>query len=104
MDKIEKLRNFLHESPDDSFLKHALALEMVKLGQDQEAYNLFTEILNLHPEYIGSYYHLGKLLERIGEEQKALKIYQKGMDAARKAGDAHALNELKVAWEALSEQ
>ena len=33
----------------------------------QSARQLFEEILEREPEYIGSYYHLAKLLERIGE-------------------------------------
>src|SRR5262249_2731302 len=69
MDRIEKLKEFLSVNPADSFVQHALALEYVKLGNDQEAKNLFEDILNRDPGYIGSYYHLAKLLERNGDEQ-----------------------------------
>ena len=63
-DRIEKLRDFLVASPGDPFLKHALALEYIKIGDDITARKLFEEILEADPVYIGSYYHLGKLLER----------------------------------------
>ncbi|MEQ1678118.1 MAG: hypothetical protein ABL876_15530, partial [Chitinophagaceae bacterium] len=64
MDRISKLKEFLAASPADSFLQHALALEYIKLGDDEQARGLFEEILNREPGYIGSYYHLAKLLER----------------------------------------
>ncbi len=102
MERIEKLKEFLKATPDDCFLQHALALEYIKLGDDEAARLLFVEILNRQPDYIGSYYHLAKLLERNDRTDEAIKIYEKGMDAALKAGDKHAFGELKGAWEELT--
>jgi lipopolysaccharide biosynthesis regulator YciM len=51
---------------------------------------------------VGSYYHLGKLLERIGEMDKAIKIYEKGMEEAKKAGDEKNYGELRGVYEELS--
>lgn len=101
MDRKEKLKEFLAQSPNDNFLKHALALEYVKEGNETEAQNLFENILITTPDYIGSYYHLGKLLERTGETEKAIKWYEKGMEAAKAAKDNHAYNELQAAYEDL---
>ena len=101
MDRIQKLREFLAASPTDEFLKHALALEYVKLGDDPQAQTLFEEILTVNPGYIGSYYHLAKLMERSGDTESAVHWYQKGMDAAGKAGDSHAFGELRSALEEL---
>lgn len=102
MERIEKLKNFLADNPGDSFLMHALALEYVKVKDDGSAESLFNELLMQHPEYVGSYYHLGKLLERRGAEDAAVKIYENGMEKAKEAKDNHALNELKMAWEDLT--
>ena len=98
MEKIEKLKSFLIDSPGDSFLKHALALEYIKLGDEAGARKLFLEILERDPSYIGSYYHLARLLERTGETENAKNWYEKGMIAARQAGDSHAYNELQTAY------
>jgi len=103
MDRAEKLIQFLKDSPNDSFLKHALALEYVKAGDDMKAEIIFSEILKEHEDYVGSYYHLGKLHERKGELQPALNVYAKGMEIAKKVGDNHAFNELRSAWEELCE-
>lgn len=102
MDRIEKLKEFLVSKPRDAFLQHALALEYVKLGRDEEARLLFTEILEREPLYTGSYYHLGKLLERTGDSEGALAWYRKGMDACQQTGDRHAFGELRGAFEELS--
>ena len=67
MSRIEKLLEYMKTSGKDSFLQHALALEYIKIGNDEEARKLFNEILLREPTYIGSYYHLGKLLERVGD-------------------------------------
>jgi Tfp pilus assembly protein PilF len=103
MEKIEKLKTFLNNSPEDPFLKHALALEYIKLGNDLLARQLFLEILNRDPDYIGTYYHLGHLMERAGEFENARSWYEKGMVAAKNAGDLHVYNELKAAYEDLTE-
>jgi Tfp pilus assembly protein PilF len=102
MNRIDKIREMLTENPADSFLKHALALEYIKLGNDDDARKLFESILENEPGYIGSYYHLAKLLERIAETDSAIKVYEKGMEEARKAGDNHSLSELRSAFEELT--
>lgn len=93
------LKEMLKEEETDSFLQHALALEYIKLGNDKEARKLFESVLKREPTYIGSYYHLGKLLERIGYPQKAMRVYKKGMAMAKSIDDNHSYNELQGALE-----
>lgn len=101
MERIEKLKQFLQANPTDSFLQHALALEYIKIGNDEDARRLFDEILNREPGYVGSYYHLAKLLERMEQTDEAIAVYEKGMEEAKKAGDNHAFGELRGAYEEL---
>jgi Tfp pilus assembly protein PilF len=102
MDRLEKLKAFLEENPRDNFIRHAMALEYIKLGNDQEARTLFENILSDDPAYTGSYYHLAILLERNEETDEAVKVYEKGMEMAKKAGDDLSYRELKGAWEELT--
>ncbi|HVZ95471.1 MAG TPA: hypothetical protein VG847_01250 [Chitinophagaceae bacterium] len=104
MERIDRLNEFLKESPDDSFLQHALALEYIKLGNDKEAGKLFYKILEKEPGYLGSYYHLGKLLERKKDITEALRIYEKGMEIASLKNDRHSYNELFAAYEELKDE
>jgi Tfp pilus assembly protein PilF len=99
LDRIEKLKEFLKSDPSDSFLKHALALEYIKLGNDNDAKELFEAILNNDPHYVGSYYHFARLLERNNDKEGAIKVYEKGMEEAKLAGDNHTYNELRGAYE-----
>jgi len=101
MERIEKLKEFLKNNHADSFVQHALALEYIKIGNHSAARNLFEDILNREPGYVGSYYHLAKLLENTGEKDLAIKWYEKGMAVAKTAGDNHAYNELQAAYEEL---
>lgn len=103
MSRIEKLLDYMKTAGKDSFLQHALALEYIKIGEDEEARKLFNELLLREPTYIGSYYHLGKLLERVGDFDKAIRIYKRGMEEAKKAGDDHSYNELQGALEDIEE-
>ena len=103
MSRIEKLLEFMRTSDKDSFLQHALALEYIKIGNDIEARKLFNEILKREPTYIGSYYHLAKLLERVGDIDRAIRVYKKGMEEAKKAEDTHSFNELRGALEDMEE-
>jgi Tfp pilus assembly protein PilF len=101
MDRVEKLKEFLAASPDDSFLQHALALEYIKAGNDRGARELFESILAKDENYVGSYYHLAKLLERTGDTDEAIRWYEKGMERCKAVGDQHAYSELRSAYEDL---
>jgi Tfp pilus assembly protein PilF len=101
MDRIEKIKELLVQNGADNFLEHALALEYIKLGNDAEARRIFEELLARDVNYVGSYYHLAKLLERTGETELAINWYEKGMNKATEQGDNHSLNELRSAYDDL---
>lgn len=101
MDRINRIKAFLQTSPTDNFLRHALALEYIKIGDTIAARGLFEAILTESPDYVGSYYHLAKLLMEMGEQTLAIAWYEKGMAAAKLAKDQHAYNELQAAYEDL---
>lgn len=103
MERIAKLSALLDQNGTDSFVQHALALEYVKLGNEAKARELFETLLARDEKYVGSYYHLAKLLERVGEKDAAVACYERGMNVAKEVGDNHAYNELRMAWEELME-
>lgn len=96
-ERLEQLQNLLESSPNDSFLLYAIAKEYEGLERVTEALQKYQELTELHPDYVGTYYHYAKLLEKEEETDKALSIYEKGMLIARKIGDQHALGELSNA-------
>lgn len=101
MSRIDKIREMIDKGGKDSFLQHALALEYLKLGRDEEALAQFRDVLDREPGYVGSYYHLGKLLERQELPDEARATYEKGLVEALKAGDRHSHTELRAALDEL---
>lgn len=104
MDRIAFLQDFIKSNPHDLFSRHALAMELIKNGEDAKARGILEEILLIDSSYVGSYYHLGKLMERLEAFQDAIKIYQEGMEEAEKQKDHHALRELKAAFNQLQDE
>lgn len=94
--RIQQLLTFLNDTPDDPFLHYALASEYVKTGQTDHALRYFEGLRTNHPDYVGTFYHLGKLYEALGMKDKAVTVYEEGMAAARKKRDMHALSELQA--------
>jgi tetratricopeptide (TPR) repeat protein len=97
MTRLDKLFSFLEAQPDDAFLLFAIAKEYESAGDDVNALDFYQKLQQTTPQYVGLYYHLGKLFERKGEPQNALSTYKLGIDVAQKERDFHALSELKGA-------
>lgn len=100
-DRIHKLRDFLKEDPEDTFTRFALALEFVKREELDNARDTFLEIQNHNPDYVGVYYHLGKVYEMLNNPDHALKTYNDGITVARQQQDHHSESELQQAKQEL---
>lgn len=97
MSRLEKLKEFLKENPKDPFLKYALATEWMGQGNLKEAATWYEDLETNHPEYLPTYYHLGKLRHLKGDEEKAIATLRAGVLLAKKEGNTHALAELQSA-------
>ena len=71
MSRKDQILNYLKENPNDSFLLFGLAKEYEKEGNNSEAIKLYIKIRELDANYVGLYYHLGKLYENIDDEINA---------------------------------
>jgi tetratricopeptide (TPR) repeat protein len=96
--RLTKLFEFLEADPTDSFILYAIATEYNTQGESDEALKYYLKLTEMHPDYVGTYYHLGKLYEKLNDKQKAISIYQTGMQAARNKRDMHAFSELQGAY------
>lgn len=97
MDRIQALREFLAEDPEDAFTRFALAAEYRKRGELDEARAFFEGLVADHPDYVGTYYHLGKLYEEVGRTDQAIETYRAGVHVAEVQRDHHARAELQSA-------
>lgn len=98
LSRLEKLLEFLQNEPQDEFLQYALATEYLRLNDTGKALQYYENLASNHPDYVGTYYHLGKLYEALNRKQDAISIYQKGMEAAKKKRDNHAFAELQTVY------
>lgn len=97
--RLEQLHKFLEDSPGDAFIRFAIAKEYEGLGNVDKAMNCYESLAEDIPDYVGTYYHLGKLYEIKALPEKALKTYHTGIEIAKKQGDAHSASELRGAAE-----
>lgn len=93
--RLDKLLAFIQNEPNDEFLKYALATEYVRLNDTEKALSYYEDLMNNHPNYSGTYYHLGKLYEALGRKDDAIIIYEKGIAITTAKRDMHALSELR---------
>ena len=103
--RLEKLLEFIKNEPDDPFLKYALATEYLRINQTDAALQYYQNLVTNHPNYVGTYYHLGKLYEALNRKPDAITTYETGMKVAREQRDNHALSELQAVYrEAMGEE
>jgi len=101
-ERLEKLFSFLQANPDDPFVIYAIATEYVKLNDLEKAASYYADLMKRFPDYVGTYYHFGKLYEALNRLEEAKEIYELGMTAAKNAHDTHALSELQAVYQALT--
>jgi tetratricopeptide (TPR) repeat protein len=96
--RLEILRQFVEEEPQDSFNHYALATELLKTDK-AESRQIFEYLLDNHVDYLATYYHLGALYVELGENDLAEKTYLLGIELANKLGNEKTLKELKGAYQ-----
>lgn len=96
--RLEKLLEFLENEPNDEFLQYALATEYLRLNDTEKALQYYENLVKNHPDYVGTYYHLGKLYEALNRKEDAIGAYEKGMEVAKRKRDNHAFSELQAVY------
>ena len=95
--RLDLLLGILKETPTDSFVIFAIAKEYENIGNKNEAIKYYQKLYQLDPNYVGLYFHWGKLHEEINDSGKAIEIYSMGIEVASLQKDGHAERELRAA-------
>jgi tetratricopeptide (TPR) repeat protein len=99
--RIEMLRGFIAQRPDDPFPQYALALEYKNAGDLAAAWETFNSLIDRHGDYVAAYLHAGNTLVALGRQGDARQVYERGLAACEKKGDSHAHGELSGALASL---
>ena len=99
-DRLEELQKFLDEDPTDPFNWYALALEYQKSDQ-KKAVLLYEKLLADFVAYVPAYYQAAHLYQQMGEKEKSIDVFEKGILQARKQNDFKAAKELQSALDEL---
>jgi tetratricopeptide (TPR) repeat protein len=100
--RIEVLQQTLQSTPDNAFVRYALALELSRSAEPGRAWEHFAYLLDRQPDYGATYLQAGMYL--IGRERKeeACEIFKKGIEINQRQGNLHAKSELEAALEELT--
>ncbi len=99
--RLKQLLSFFNEGSKDPFIKYAIATEYLKENEIDLALQFYEDLIQNHPDYIGTYYHLGKLYNQLDRTEAAKMVLEKGILEAKKIHDTHALSELQQIYNAI---
>ena len=88
---------YLVDDPTDEFSNYALAIEYQAAQQYNKAITQLENLKLTHPNYLATYYTLGKLYEQVNNSTEAIINYQIGVVLAKKLNDKKTLSELNEA-------
>ena len=97
MNRIISLLEFLNDDPRDTFVLYSLAQEYNSLGNLSESRKYYHMLRDVDVDYVGLYYHLGRLEESEENYAVAKEVYLAGIEVANRIGDTHAKGEIEGA-------
>jgi tetratricopeptide (TPR) repeat protein len=100
--RLGTLKNLLEQDPNNSRMRYMLAMEMINGGDLEGALREFRSLLTADPAYAAAYYHGGQTLERLGRPDEAREVYERGIEATTRIGDAHTRSEIQAALDVLA--
>lgn len=94
MDRIQPLRDWLANKPDDRFARYSLALALHKDGQTGAAIVELRELLVRHPHSGAGHYQHGLLLLEADRTEEARAAWLLGLEQLRGSDDPEARRSL----------
>lgn len=95
--RLKQLIEFLKEDPNDPFTLYAIATEY-KAVDIAKARSYFEQLLEEHPDYLATYYHVAHLYLDLDLESQAEEAFKKGIEVAKTQKNSLALRELQNAY------
>ena len=90
----EKIEAMLADDPTDTFLRYSLAMELDKEGDHDASLEKFAQLTGDDPPYVPAFFMSAQQLARLGRNEDARAVLNRGIAAANLQGDAHAAGEM----------
>ncbi len=96
MNRREKLQELLQDTPDDQFLRYALASELGKgeAVDKEKCLDLYRGLMSDNHAYVPAFLMSAQLLQQMGRLDEAAGVLRTGIEAARLQDDLHAASEM----------
>lgn len=103
MPSIEQIESMLKDSPNDTFLLYALAMELDNQEQHDRSLEIFGTLMNLEPPYVPAFFMSAQQLTRLDRVNEARTNLRAGIEHARNQDDLHAAAEMSEFLTSLGE-
>lgn len=90
------LELMLERGQDSPLLRFALGQECLKANDLVTAIDHLRQAVDQNPRYSAAWKALGEAHTRAGSVERAADVYERGIAAAREAGDVQAAKEMEV--------
>ena len=90
------LELMLERGQDSPLLRFSLGLECLKSGDLVTAIDHLRQAVDQNPRYSAAWKALGDAHARAGSVARAADVYERGIAAAREAGDIQAAKEMEL--------
>lgn len=96
MAAIDTFLTMLERGQDSPLLRFSLGNEYLKLEEPELAAEHLAAAVEADPSYSAAWKLYGKALTALGDPARALEVFDRGIAAAEKKGDAQAVKEMRV--------
>lgn len=80
--------------PGNAFARYGMAMEHIAQGNPEAALAEFDALIAHSPDYVPAYQMSAQTLHAVGRNDAALRRLDKGIAAAQRTGNQHALAEM----------
>jgi len=94
-EKIVMFKKVLEIDPVDQVANFGLGSIYLETGRYEEGLGPLNTVVEKFKDYSAAYLLLGKTLEKLSENEKAIDVYKKGIAAASKKGDLMPLKDMQ---------
>jgi len=94
-ERIEMFKKVLEIDPVDQVANFGLGSIYLETGRYKEGLEPLNTVVEKFKDYSAAYLLLGKTLEKLSENEKAIDVYKRGIAAASKKGDLMPLKDMQ---------